>query len=136
MDTLTDVPAILSEVEILIRAANLPDVNDVTKVKNYCDIMGQSGYVSGVDADRPKLFVKEVFPVRRKSDDKQFGYNILTQSIGSGIESRFTVFNPVYRQDPIKPGDVIFATSWRREKGMYFTLESYRHIRADDDSAA
>lgn len=134
--TLADVPAILSEVEILIRAANLPDVNDVTKVKNYCDIMGQSGYVSGVDADRPKLFVKEVFPVKRKSDGKQFGYNILTQSIGSGIESRFTVFNPAYRQDPIKPGDVIFATSWRREKGMYFTLESYRHIRADDDSAA
>lgn len=134
--TLTDVMAILSEVERLIRASNLPDINDVIKIRNYCEIMGQSGYISGKEDDRPKLFVKEVFPLKRKSDGRQFGYSILTQSIGSGIESRFTVFNRVYELEPIKKGDVICVLSWEREKGQYFTLKSYRHIRADEDTAA
>lgn len=133
---LTDVMAILSEVERLIRASNLPDINDVIKIRNYCEIMGQSGYISGKENDRPKLFVKEVFPLKRKSDGKQFGYSILTQSIGSGIESRFTVFNRVYELEPIKKDDVICVLSWEREKGQYFTLKSYRHIRADEDTAA
>lgn len=134
--TLTDVMAILSEVETLIRSANLPDANDVTKVRNYCEIMGQNGYISGKESDRPKLFVKEVYPLKRKSDGKQFGYSVLTQSIGSGIESRFTVFNRTFELAPIKKDDVIFALDWGREKGQYFTLKSYRHIRADEDTAA
>lgn len=134
--TMTDVKAILSEVEALIREANLPDVGDAEKVRSYCEIMGQNGYISGREEDRPKLFVKEVFPLKRKSDGKQFGYSILTQSIGSGIEARFTVFNRVFEPDPIRKDDLIYALSWEREKGIYFTLKSYRHIRTDDDAAA
>lgn len=133
--TMTDVKAILYELEFLIRAANLPDLNDAVKIKNYCEIMGQNGYISGKEEDRPKLFIKEVYPLKRKSDGRQFGYSILTQSIGSGIESRFTVFNPVYELDPIKKDDLVYAISWDREKGKYFTLKSYRHIYAEDESA-
>ena len=127
---------ILSEVEELIRASNLPDVNDVIKVRNYSEIMGQNGYISGKEADRPKLFIKEVYPLKRRSDGKQFGYSILTQSIGSGIESRFTVFNRIYELAPIKKDDIIYAIDWDREKGQYFVLNSYRHIRADEEAAA
>lgn len=134
--TMTDVKAILYELEVLIRAANLPDLNDAVKIKNYCEIMGQNGYISGKEEDRPKLFIKEVYPLKRKSDGRQFGYSILTQSIGSGIESRFTVFNPVYELDPIKKDDLVYAISWDREKGKYFTLKAYRHIYAEDESAA
>lgn len=130
--TLTDVMAILSEVEEHIRSLNLPDVNDVVKVRNYCEIMGQTGFISGKEEDRPKLYVKEVYPLKRKSDNKQFGYSILTQSIGSGLESRFTVFNKVYKESPIRKDDVIRVLSWEREKGQYFTLKSYVHIREDD----
>lgn len=134
--TLTNVMEILSEVEELIRASNLPDVNDVVKVRNYSEIMGQNGYISGKEADRPKLFIKEVYPLKRRSDGKQFGYSILTQSIGSGIESRFTVFNRIYELAPIKKDDIIYAIDWDREKGQYFVLNSYRHIRADEETAA
>ena len=133
---MTDVKAILYELEVLIRAANLPDLNDAVKIKNYCEIMGQNGYISGKEEDRPKLFIKEVYPLKRKSDGRQFGYSILTQSIGSGIESRFTVFNPVYELDPIKKDDLVYAMSWDREKGKYFTLKSYRHIYPEDELVA
>ena len=134
--SMTDVHAILVEIEALIREANLPDVDDVTKIKNYYEIMGQNGYISGKEEDRPKLFIKEVYPLKRKSDGKHFGYSILTQSIGSGIEARFTVFNKVFELDPIRKDDLIYAMSWEREKGIYFTLKSYRHIWAGDNEAA
>lgn len=134
--TLTNVMAILSEVEQLIRDSNLPDVNDVVKVRNYMEIMGHSGYISGKEDDRPKLFVKEVYPLRRKSDGKHFGYSLLTQSIGSGIENRFTVYNQTYNRAPIKKDDVIHILSWEREKGQYFVINAYRHIRSDEDAAA
>lgn len=132
--TLTNVPAILSEVEALIRSACLPDINDVLKIRNYCEIMGHNGYISGKKEDRPKLFVKEVYPLKRKSDGKQFGYSILTQSVGSGIESRFTVFNRVYASAPIKKDDLILVIDWSRDKGQYYALNAYRHIRFDQES--
>lgn len=89
--------------------------------------MGYTGYVSGKDNDRRKLFVKEVYPLKRKRDGVQFGYSIITQSIGSGVESRFTVFNKIYNNDPIKKDDIILCTNYDKD-GSYFTLTAYSHI--------
>lgn len=130
---LTDVRTLLHACENRILNLGIQDYGVITKVKNYTEAMGYSGYISGNEEDRPKLFVKEIFPVQRRSDGKQFGYNILTQSIGSGIESRFTVFNRAFDQMPIKKGDVIKVLDWTREKGIYFTLKRYYIIRSDND---
>ena len=127
---LLDTPQIMRECEDVILQRHMPDLDIITKVKHFADAMGYSGYVSGKDEDRRKLYIRDVFPVKRKRDGKQFGYNILTQSIGSGIESRFTVFNHLYEKDPIQKGDVIYCTSYEKD-GIYFTLTGYRHIRDD-----
>ena len=129
---LNDIGRIIRECEDHIRTLNLPDLGVLTKVRNYTEAMGYSGYVSGDEADRPKLYVKDIFPVKRKRDGVQFGYNILTQSIGSGIESRFTVFNKLFNEQPIQKGDVIFCKSYTRE-GQYFTMTGYRKIMTDND---
>ena len=129
---LHDVGRIVRECEDHIKLLALPDLGVLTKVRNYTEAMGYSGYVSGDEADRPKLYVKDVFPVKRKRDGVQFGYNILTQSIGSGIESRFTVFNRLFNEQPIQKGDVIFCKSYTRE-GQYFTMTGYRKIMTDND---
>lgn len=125
--TLLDVPAIMRGCEQKIREAGLSDLSDIIKVKNFAEIMGYVGYVSGKEEDRRKLYVKDVFPVKRKRDGVQFGYSILTQSIGSGIESRFTVFNRLYEKDPIKKDDIILCTSFDRD-GSYFTMTGYQHV--------
>lgn len=125
--TLLDVPAIMRGCEQKIREAGLSDLSDIIKVKNFAEIMGYVGYVSGKEEDRRKLYVKDVFPVKRKRDGVQFGYSILTQSIGSGVESRFTVFNRLYEKDPIKKDDIILCTSFDRE-GSYFTMTGYQHV--------
>lgn len=130
---LLDTYAIIRECEERVLSLGLKDIGIITKMKNFNDAMGYAGYVSGKEEDRSTLFVKDIFPVKRRSDGKQFGYNILTQSVGSGIESRFTVFNRVYDNAPIKKGDVIKCIKYTRDSKGYFTMEAYRHVPIDDE---
>lgn len=123
----TDLPEIMRQCEGKILSAGLQDLSDVIKVQNFTEIMGYAGYTTGKEEDRRKLYVREVFPVKRKKDGKQFGVNILTQSIGSGKESKFTVFNREFNKEPIQKGDVIVCVNYTRD-GQYFTLKDYKHI--------
>lgn len=131
--TLLDTIAIIRECEQHILSLGLQDIGILTKVRNFNEAMGYTGYISGKESDRSTLFIKDVFPVKRKRDGKQFGYNILTQSIGSGIESRFTIFNRVYDNDPIKKGDIIKCLGYERDTKGYFTMTKYRRILVDYD---
>ena len=124
---LLDVRSILRETEKVILAAHMEDLSDIIKVRNFQDVMGYIGYVSGNDADRAKLYITNVKPLARKSDGRQFGYSLFTKSIGSGKESRFTVFNPVFNKQPVKAGDIIRCTSWERD-GIYFRMNAYELV--------
>ena len=125
--TLLDVKSILYEVEDAIKAAHMEDLSDLVKMRNFADVMGYAGYTSGKEEDRRKLYVEDIFSVRRKKDGKQFGWNILTRSIGSGKEAKMTVFNELYNKDPIHKGDIIYCEHFRRD-GQYFTLTGYRKV--------
>lgn len=125
--TLMDVASILRETEDAIKALHMEDLSDTLKVKNFADVMGYAGYVSGEEADRKKLYVQDIYAVFRKKDGKQFGYNMLTKSIGSGKEARFTVYLADYKREPIAKGDIIHCDGWKRE-GNYFSLTAYHHI--------
>lgn len=125
--TLLDVKSILQEAEDALKSVGMSDLNDIDKVRNFYDVMGYIGYISGKTEDRPKLYILDIFPVARKKDGKQFGYSILTKSIGSGKESRFTVFNNLYKTDPIKKGDIILCKGFERD-GQYYTLTRYDKV--------
>lgn len=125
--TLLDVQSILRESEDALKAVGMPDLSDIDKVRNFYDVMGYIGYVSGKMEDRPKLYVLDIFPLARKKDGKQFGYSIITKSIGSGKESRFTVFNSVYNAEPIKKGDIILCKGFERD-GQYYKMTRYEKV--------
>lgn len=125
--TIIDMRSILREIEDAIKASHLEDLSDLVKVRNFYDVMGYIGYVSGKEQDRRKLYVLDVYPLARKKDGKQFGYSIITKSIGSGVDSRLTVFNRVYNTDPIRKGDIIYCQSFTRE-GQYFTLTGFKKL--------
>lgn len=125
--TLLDVSAILREAEDALKAVGMPDLNDIDKVRNFYDVMGYIGYVSGKQEDRPKLYVLDVFPLIRRKDNKQFGYSVVTKSIGSGKESRFTVANPLYNTLPIQKGDIILCRGFQKDGG-YYRMTSYEKI--------
>lgn len=125
--TLLDIASILHEAEDAVKAVGMSDLRDIDKVRNFYDVMGYIGYVSGKTEDRPKLYVMDVFNLVRKKDGKQFGHSIITKSIGSGKESRFTVFNSVYDKDPIQKGDMIICRGFERE-GQYFKLTKFEKL--------
>ena len=122
--TLLDVDSILREAEDAIKAVHMEDLSDILKVRNFADVMGYVGYVSGKEEDRRKLYVLETYPLVRKKDGKQFGYSVVTKSIGSGKESRFTVVNSLYNKEPISKGDIIYCKNFERN-GQYFRLTQY-----------
>jgi len=122
-----DIHAIMRGVEDAIMAARLEDLPDIVKIQNFHDAMGYVGYTSGKEEDRRKLYVLDVFPLARKSDGKKFGYSVITKSIGSGVESRFTVFNRVFDKEPIHKGDVIYCKGYERNR-QYFTLTFYDKV--------
>lgn len=124
---LLDVESIMYACEDMLKQANLPDLSDTIKVQNFADIMGYVGYVSNKPEDRPKLYVLETYPLFRHKDNKQFGYSVITKSIGSGIESRFTVVNELYDTNPVHKGDIIFCRGYTR-KGEYFRMTAYDKI--------
>lgn len=125
--TLTDPMAIIRDCEKQLKAVGVEDLGAFMKAKNFKDIMGYAGYVSGNEIDRNKLFISDVYPVRRKKDNEVFGYSLITQSIGSGKESRMTVFKRNYDKDPIKENDIIVCKRWGRD-GKYFQLLDYEHL--------
>lgn len=125
--TLLDIVSIMQEVEDSIKQIHMDDLSDTIKVRNFADAMGYAGYISNKEEDRRKLYIADVFPLVRKKDGKQFGYSIVTKSIGSGKESRFTVFNSLYNKDPIKPGDIVYCSNFVRE-GQYFKLTGYSKV--------
>lgn len=125
--TILDIMSIMQEAEDAIMDIHMDDLNDLLKVRNFVDVMGYVGYVSGREEDRRKLYVLDVYELVRKRDNKQFGYSIVTKSIGSGIESRFTVFNKVYDTDPIRKGDIIYCQSYDVD-GQYFRLTKYNKV--------
>lgn len=120
---LLDVISILREAEEAVLSVGMEDLSDLIKVRNFYDIMGYLGYASGKNEDRRKLYVTDVKPLFRKKDEKQFGYSVFTKSIGSGIESRFTVMNGLYNKEPVKAGDIICCKAWERDKGYYKMLD-------------
>lgn len=124
---LTDIPGLLSDIEAYIKSLDMADLSISVKAANSIDILGYMGYVSGLESDRRKLFINNIFPLHRKSDNKHFGYSVLAQSLGSGKESRYTVFNRVYNKHPVKKGDIILLKSYTRD-GKYFTITDYEQI--------
>lgn len=126
--TLLDLESIMQETEDIIKSLNLKDLDDLIKVQNFIDVMGYVGYISGKEEDRRKLYIMDIYKLHRNSDGKMFGYSIITKSIGSGVESRFTVFNKTYNDNPIKKGDIIFCNHYTKDKGKYYTLTDYIKI--------
>lgn len=125
--TVLDNDSILIEVEDAIKGSNLYDLSAPIKAKNFYKTMGYAGYISGKEEDRRKLYITKITPLVRKRDNKKFGYSLFTKSIGSGIESRFTVVDELYKIKPVEIGDIVYCKSFVRN-GIYFRMTDYEKI--------
>lgn len=122
--TIVSMESLLRDMEKYVKDGQMDDIDDRVKIKNFEEYMGYIGYSSGKESDRRKLYILDIYPLKRKKDGKQFGYSVITKSIGSGKESRFTVFNYIFNKEPLQKGDIITLTGWERD-GIYFRMTSY-----------
>ena len=122
-----DIKAIMNAYEDKLLSLNIPEFGYKELMTTQKEYLGFVSLVTGKEEDRTTLRVKNVYPVCRKSDGKQFGYSILTQSIGSGKESRMTVLKRKFEKEPIRKDDVIICKRWGRD-GKYFQLLDYEHL--------
>ena len=123
---LLNTTAIFRECESLIYSLNISDFSFKEKVALQIQYTGDV-VPSLNENERPLLHIKEVCPLNRKKDKKQFGYGVIGKSLGSGIETRYTVFNAVYNKDPIEPEDIIRCKRYTQE-GKYYTMQAYEKI--------
>ena len=126
--TILDVRSILRETEAVIKNLGFEDLSDIIKVKNFEEIMGYAGYVSGKSEDRRKLFISEIWPAVRKKDNKQFGYSVRVKSIGSGKEASVTIKSNVFKRCPIQKGDVIYCNELHHTDNNYWYIDSYKRL--------
>lgn len=119
--------AILDELETYIKNLPLEDFDFKSKIATQKEYLGFVCITTANEADRSKLMVKGVFPLHRKKDNALFGYSIVSQSMGSGKESRMTVFKRRFEAEPIKEGDLIRCKQWQRD-GQYFQMLDYEHL--------
>ena len=122
--TILDCKSILIECENYIKSLNIDDIDLRNKIITQQEYLG---YISSTDKeeDRPILFVKKIQKLKRKKDGKQFGYGIVTQSIGSGISSYFTIINKTFKEcGEINKNDIIQCLDYETRNG-YYTLKKY-----------
>lgn len=125
--TINDSKALLNECEKYIKSLNIEDFNIMEKIKCQQEYLGYMS-TTGREEDRPILFVNRVYEARRKSDNHLFAYNVTAQSIGSGIETTYTVYTRTFKTcGEIKEKDIIKAIERpQKNQGGYFVLDNYR----------
>lgn len=121
--TVIDIVSILHETEDVIKAAGLEDLSDLLKIKNFEEVMGYVGYVSGKQEDARKLYITEM---KDAKDAKGFAYgkHVWTRNIGTGKESRLIIRNGVFKKDPVAKGDIIRVRNFTcgARGGVYLTV--------------
>lgn len=125
--SIVNIDNILTGIERIILSAGIGDLDYKVKIANQKEYLGFVSLVTGKEEDRSLLFVKSIYPLKRKVDKKQFGYSFITQSLGSGIESRFTVFNKTFEKEPVAEESIIRCLKWTKDKG-FFTMNAYTKI--------
>lgn len=77
----------LAEYSVTIADTDISVADKVTAQQEYL------GYIAatGKEEDRRYLYIRRIYPCKRKSDGKTWAYTIYTTSIGSGKEASLTV---------------------------------------------
>ncbi len=123
MYQIEDMDGILHDCERMVLSIGLDDISQKEKVAYHFEYTGNV-YPSYEESDRKTLFISSIRPVFRKKDNKQFGYNVETVSLGSGIKGKFTIYNWAYKKEPVNEGDVIRLVKYEPNRG-YFDLTDY-----------
>lgn len=126
--TFFDLMGMLRECEGVIKNLGLSEMPFSNQIEFQQENLGHSSLVTGKEEDRPKLYVKEHYPIFKKATGTMCGCNIICQSVGSGKQSKFVVWNRTLNKNgEIKKGNIILCTGYKKN-GEDFELTDYSQI--------
>lgn len=121
---INDCMSLLHECELYIKKCNLDDFSDCEKIKNKMEFLGYL-MPTGKEQDRPKIYVSVIYPIHRRSDKKLCGHNLVGISIGSGKQSKYTIWSNVSKiKGKFKVGDILQCMGFK-QNGQSFEMTDY-----------
>lgn len=123
-----DCQSIIKEAEQVIKSHKCEDLPVKLKIEAQKEFLGYVATTNKAE-DGPMLHVQDIFELKRKKDQKQFGYSIIAKSVGSGKITRYTIFNSTFKKcGKIKKDSIIFCLKYNKsikENVVYFDIEDY-----------
>lgn len=113
----------LYDCERHVRKLSMKDLDMRIKIKNSLDILGYCDVRTGLETDRRRLLVTDVFPL--KSNGILWAYRLATKSLGSGKTARVTVKADLYNRRPINKSDIIYAAELYKNNAGYWYISDY-----------
>ncbi|MEG2381589.1 MAG: PHP domain-containing protein [Oscillospiraceae bacterium] len=122
---ITDMSGLLCECEEAIRELHISDFDYKLKAAAQNEYLGYVDLTSGAEEDRRKLYILDMYELQDKFNGGVWKYKIKTKSIGSGKTACLDVSPNVMKKNPIKKGDVIYASKLDKDKKGYWNLFGY-----------
>ena len=126
--TITDMPGLLRALETYVRSLALPELPYRVKAANQLDILGYVDLTTGLEEDRPKLYVMDVYALPDRFKGGVWKYKLKTKSIGSGKVSSLSLSPKLMQKVEIIKGDVILAKKWEKDRKGYWELQNYEIV--------
>lgn len=113
----------LYEYEKFILLHQTEDFDVKTKMKQCQEILGYINVTTNKEEDRRRLLITDCTAVNGNNGNI-WAYRIGTRSLGSGKTARLTVKADIYKSQPIKVGDVVFAHDvWKNQQNYWHLLK-------------
>lgn len=126
--TITNMNGLLSDCEEYVKNLHLQDIPLRNKLANQLEVLGYAELTTNKEADRRKLLITDLVPLKSKDQKDPWAYAVFTKSVGTGKTARLTLRASVYAQKPFKKSDIIYAQSLAKERSGYWYLYDYQLI--------
>lgn len=126
--TILDMRGVLCTTEDVILARNMEDFSYKEKMEFQNEYLGYIDMTTNKLADRKKLFVTDLFPLKSQKTGKPWGYAAHTKSLGTGKIGRLTIRANLFDRNPFKKGSIVFADAISKNNAGYWYLDRYKII--------
>ena len=128
--TITDMDGLLHDLEDYIMGLHLPELPFRTRAQNQKEILGYVDLTTHLEADRRKIYVLDVRPLKSKFSGKTWSYAANVKSIGSGKTSRIFIKPFLFEKVQFAEGDILYAHNLHEDKKGYWWLLQYDIVPA------
>lgn len=125
--TITDMVGLLYACEDYVRSLNVLELDMRVRIQNSLDYLGYVGIQTNKPEDRRKLLVLDIIPLKG-NNGVIWAYKLTTQSLGTGKQSSLTLRSQLYNVQPIKKGDIVYASGCFKNNKGYWYLTDYKKV--------